>query len=81
MARSANEVQKLARQIDLLPARKRLQLLDQLLTPQTELDLAIERIHRQTRRLGPRQRRALERAIDRSVQEVRGERRARARSA
>ncbi len=73
MARLDKDIEELARRIEALPATSRKRLFERVLTPEEELDLVIEQIHRETRRLTPPQRRELDRAIDQAVEEVRRE--------
>ncbi len=74
MSRKPSEIRELARRIEMLETEVR--DLREVLTPHTELRLAVNRMRGRARRVPTRD---LNRALDRALGEVRGERAARAR--
>jgi hypothetical protein len=74
MARKPAHIQDLAAQIEALEPDDQLAVIKRVLTPQMELRLAMDQIAARARHVPAR---ALDRAIDRTVREVRRERAAR----
>jgi hypothetical protein len=71
MTRMAAEILELTERIESLGAKQKVKLLERVLTPEIELRLAMEHMARRIRHVPSR---ALDRATDRAIREVRRER-------
>jgi hypothetical protein len=71
MTRMAAEIHELTERIESLGTKQKMKLLERVLTPEMELRLAMEQMARRTRHVPSR---VLDRATDRAIREVRGER-------